>query len=527
MITGPDKGKSIGRRNFLKLLGGSSVVGVAASIAGCSSDPAGGKGWMPKQYQVAGSWPVQVKGRIPIDPDSPSIMRDDRKCILCGQCLEACEKVQSVYGYYELPIKKDITCVDCGQCSLWCPTAAITERDDIDKVVKALENKNLHVVVQTAPATRVALGEEFGLAPGSLVEGKQVAALKKLGFDTVFDTNYSADLTIMEEGTELIKRIEGMAGHPLPQFTSCSPGWVKFCEYYYPDLIGNLSTAKSPQQMLGALVKTYYAREKGIDPAKIISVAIMPCTAKKFECARPEMNAAGVLHGKPEIRDVDIVLTTRELARLMKKRGIDLNTLTDAPYDRLMGESTGAGVIFGVTGGVMEAAVRSAYYLVTKQDPPETLLTLTPVRGLAGVKEASVTIPGVGELQVAVCHGLKNARLILDEIRAGKTRWQFIEFMSCPGGCIGGGGQPRTSLPPSDEIRQARIASLYKLDSSVYKKRLSYKNEEIRQVYQSYLEHPMSEKAEQLLHTHYTDRSGNLTAKKRLVKRPAGGERNV
>lgn len=526
MITGPDKAKSIGRRNFLKLLGGTSVAGIAVSIAGCSSEPAGGTGWMPKQYQVAGSWPAQVKGRIPIDPDNPSIMRDDRKCILCGQCLEVCEKVQSVYGYYELPIKKDIICVDCGQCSLWCPTAAITERDDIDKVVKALENKNLHVVVQTAPATRVALGEEFGLAPGSLVEGKQVAALKKLGFDTVFDTNYSADLTIMEEGTELIKRIEGMAGHPLPQFTSCSPGWVKFCEYYYPDLISNLSTAKSPQQMLGALVKTYYAREKGIDPANIISVAIMPCTAKKFECARPEMNAAGVLHGKPEIRDVDIVLTTRELARLMKKRGIDLNTLTDAPYDRLMGESTGAGVIFGATGGVMEAAVRSAYYLVTKQDPPETLLTLTPVRGLAGVKEATVTIPGVGELQVAVCHGLKNARLILDEIREGKTRWQFIEFMSCPGGCIGGGGQPRTSLPPSDEIRQARIASLYKLDSGVYKKRLSYKNEEIRQVYKNYLDHPMSEKAEQLLHTHYTDRSGKLTAKKRLVKRPAGGERN-
>ena len=526
MTTRSDKAKTISRRNFLKLMGGSGALGMAVATVGCSSGPTGGKGWMPKQYQVASNYPVQVKGRIPIDPENPSIMRDDRKCILCGQCLEACEKVQSVFGCYELPLKHDIPCVDCGQCTLWCPTGAITERDDISKVEAALANKDLHIVVQTAPATRVALGEEFGLAPGSIVEGKQVAALKQLGFHAVFDTNYSADLTIMEEGTELVKRIGGLPGHPLPQFTSCSPGWVKFCEYYYPDLIPNLSTAKSPQQMLGALVKTYYAKEKNLDPAKIVSVAIMPCTAKKFECARPEMNSAGEMIGKPEIRDVDYVLTTRELARLMKKRGIDLNKLTDASYDRLMGEGTGAGVIFGATGGVMEAAVRGAYYLVTHEDPPETLLNLTPVRGLAGVKQASVTIPGAGQVNVAVCHGLKNARIILDEVRAGKSRWQFIEFMSCPGGCIGGGGQPRTSLPPSDEVRQARIASLYKLDGQIYKKRLSYKNEEIQAVYKNYLDHPMSETAEKLLHTHYTDRSKDLTVK-RLVKRPAGGAINV
>lgn len=521
------KTKSMTRRNFLKIMGGLGLGGVTATVAGCAGTPAGGAGWIPRQYQAPGIWPVQVRGRIPIDPANPSIVRDDRKCILCGQCLEACEKVQSVYGYYDLPVKQDIICVDCGQCSLWCPTAAITERDDINKVVKALTDKNLHVVVQTAPATRVALGEEFGLAPGSIVEGKQVAALKKLGFHAVFDTNYSADLTIMEEATELVKRLQGMEGHPLPQFTSCSPGWVKFCEYYYPDLISHLSTAKSPQQMLGALVKTYYAREKGLDPANIVSVAVMPCTAKKFECQRPEMNSAGVLHGKPGLRDVDIVLTTRELARLLKQTGINLNALADASYDRLMGEGTGAAVIFGATGGVMEAAVRTAYYLVTKEDPPEALLHLTPVRGLQSVKEAAVVIPAAGEIRVAVCHGLRNARIILDEVRAGKSRWQFIEFMSCPGGCIGGGGQPRTSLPPSDEVRQARIASLYRLDGKVYKKRLSYQNEEIQQLYKTYLGHPMSEKAEKLLHTHYTDRSREITVKRRFIKLPGGGEGNV
>jgi iron-only hydrogenase group A len=516
------------RRNFFKLIGGTGLGGItAATIAGCSRETAGGTGWIPKQYQVASTWPAQVRGRISIDPENPSIVRDDRKCILCGQCLEVCERIQSVYGCYELPVKKEIVCVNCGQCTLWCPSGAITERDDTDRVIAALDNDELHVVVQTAPATRVALGEEFGMSPGSIVEGKQVAALKKLGFDAVFDTNYTADLTIMEEGTELVKRIEGKPGHPLPQFTSCSPGWVKFCEYYYSDLIPNLSTAKSPQQMLGALAKTYYAKHKRIQPEKIVSVAIMPCTAKKFECQRPEMNAAGRLQGKPDIRDVDIVLTTRELARLIKRKGIDLTKLADAPYDRIMGEGTGAGVIFGATGGVMEAAIRGAYYLITHENPPETLLNLTPVRGLAGIKEATVTIPGVGPISVAICHGLKNARLVLDEVREGKSRWQFIEFMSCPGGCIGGGGQPRTSLPPSNEVRQARIASLYHLDGKVYKKRLSYQNQEVQSLYHNYLDHPMSELAEKLLHTHYTDRSKQLTVKRKVAKFPLGGNTNA
>ncbi|SHE29640.1 [FeFe] hydrogenase, group A [Desulforamulus putei] len=515
------KPKTVSRRGFLKMLGGVSLTGVAASIAGCSQDPAGGKGWLPQQYQVASSWPVQVKGRIPIDPNNPSIVRDDKKCILCGQCIEACERVQTVYGYYETPIKDDITCVNCGQCTLWCPTAAITERDEIDKVVRALEDKNLHVVVQTAPATRVALGEEFGLPPGSIVEGKQVAALKKLGFDAVFDTNFTADLTIMEEGTELVRRVAGdLKGvKPLPQFTSCSPGWVKFCEYFYPDLLEHMSSCKSPQQMLGALVKTYYAKEKGIDPEKIFSVSIMPCTAKKYECNRPEMNDAGKHVGKEKLRDVDVVLTTRELARLIKMKGIDLTKLEDAQYDPLMGESTGAAVIFGATGGVMEAAVRSAYFLITKQNPPEALLNLTPVRGLQGVKEASLEIPGVGQVNVAISHGLSNARKLLDQLREDKKqgkppRYHFIEFMSCPGGCISGGGQPRTSLPPSDQVRQARLNSIYQIDAKIYKKRLSHENQEVAMLYQKFLEKPNSHLAEELLHTEYVDRSKTLTAKK-------------
>lgn len=510
------KGKipKVTRLNFLKLMGGMALTGIATGVSGCSKEPVGGKGWIPGQYGGQGNWPTQVKGRIPIDPTNPAIIREDRKCILCGQCLEVCEKVQSVYGYYELPIKNDITCVGCGQCALWCPTAAIRERDEVGKVLQALEDQSVHVVVQTAPATRVSLGEEFGLPPGSVVEGKQVAALKKIGFDQVFDTNFSADLTIMEEATELIKRID--EGGVLPQFTSCCPGWVKFCEYYYPDLLKNLSSVKSPQQMLGTLIKTYYQEKQGLPVEKILSVAIMPCTAKKFECQRPEMNGAGRKHGNPAIRDVDVVLTTRELGTLLKRKGVDLNHLEDASYDRLMGESSGAGVIFGATGGVMEAAVRTAYFLASKESPPEEFLNFTAVRGLAGVKEAGVTIPGKGQLKVAVCHGLKNARIILDQVRQGKCPWHFVEVMSCLGGCIGGGGQPRTSLAAADEVRKARSAGLYNLDSKVYKKRASYKNQEIKDLYAEYLEYSGSQLAEELLHTHYTDRSGQLTAKKKV-----------
>lgn len=507
--------KNVTRRGFLKLFGSLGLVGATATLAGCSKEPAGGGGWMPQQYQVAASnYPTQVRGRIPIDPFSPSITRDDQKCILCGQCLEVCQNVQTVFGYYELPVVNDTICVNCGQCALWCPTAAITEKDDTQRVLDAINDPDKIVIVQTAPATRVGLGEEFGLPAGAWVEGKQVAALKKLGFDKVFDTNFTADLTIMEEGTELINRITGKDKAPLPQFTSCSPGWVKFCEYYYPDLLDHMSTAKSPQQMLGALIKTYYAKKANIDPNKIFSVSIMPCTAKKFEAQRPEFNSAGKYHKNEEMRDVDAVLTVRELARMIKNANIDLNSLPDEKYDPIMGEGSGAGLIFGNTGGVMEAAVRTAYFILTQQDLPDAVLNLQPVRGLDGVKEAALDIPGVGTLRIAVVHGLGNARPILEQVRRGESPYHFIEFMCCPGGCISGGGQPRTSLPPSDEVRKARIATIYEKDASYpLKRRLSHENSEVLALYNEFLEHPISHLAHELLHTTYTPRGDKLKAK--------------
>jgi len=519
------------RRFFLKGLGTAGMVGTLATLSGCKNagKPSGGEGWTPQQYNAPGSWPVQVRGRVPIDPNNPSIVRDDRKCILCGQCAEACERVQSVEGHYGLPIKDDITCVNCGQCALWCPTGAISERDDIGKVLQVIADTSLHVIVQTAPATRIAIGEEFGMPAGSIVEGKMVAALKQLGFDRVFDTNFSADLTIMEEGTELISRIKaagakhaqaegGHAPTALPQFTSCSPGWVKFCEYFYPDLLENMSTCKSPQQMLGSVAKTYYAKKKGIDPQKIVSVAIMPCTAKKFEASRDEMNSAGKLAGTPAMRDVDFVLTTRELARMIKGKGIDLTKLEPQGYDSLMGEGTGAAVIFAATGGVMEAAVRSGYFLLTGQNPPQTLYNLSAVRGLQGVKEAALEVPGVGEVRIAVAHGLANGRQLLDQIRADKQagrppRYHFVEFMACPGGCISGGGQPKTSVPPSDWVRQERMKSIYTIDAKLTNKRLSHENKEVMDLYADYLGKPNGEMAHKLLHTTYIDRSVHLTAK--------------
>ncbi|MBE3585206.1 MAG: iron hydrogenase small subunit [Thermoanaerobacter sp.] len=438
-----------------------------------------------------------------VDDSSPSIIRDPRKCVLCRRCVAVCEKVQGVSAIavqergfdtvvapaFLAPLG-EVNCVNCGQCSLVCPTAAIHERDETDKVWAALADPEKHVVVQTAPAVRVSIGEMFGLEPGSIVTGKLVAALRRLGFDKVFDTDFSADLTIVEEGNELIHRLQN--GGRLPLITSCSPGWIKFIEHFYPNLLPNLSTCKSPQQMFGALAKTYYAQKEGIDPARIFVVSIMPCTAKKYEAGRPEMNASGY-------RDVDVVLTTRELGRMLKQAGIDFDSLPEEDYDAPLGISTGAGVIFGATGGVMEAALRTAYELVTGA----TLVSLdfVEVRGLEGVKEASVNLAGT-ELKVAVAHGLGNARKILDAVVNREREYHFIEIMCCPGGCIGGGGQP---APVDNEIRARRIAAIYQVDRQM-PLRKSHENPAVQALYREFLGEPLGRKSHELLHTHYTPR---------------------
>ena len=509
----------VSRRSFIKMagLGG---FGLVAGVAGCDGRPSGGTGWVPEQYEGTGFFPPQVRGRVPIDPCNVTIMRDNQKCILCGQCAEVCNRVEAVMGHYELPLIDDIPCIGCGQCTLWCPTGSITERDDTKIFLEALEDPNTYVVVQTAPSTRIALGEEFGQAPGTNVEGKQVAALKILGCDTVFDTNFAADLTIMEEATELVKRIKGELKAPLPMFTSCCPGWIKFCEYFYPELIPNLSTARSPMGMLSPLIKTFYADQNkdAIGSKKVFSVAIMPCTAKKFEAARPEMNNAGAnILDDPTIRDTDLVLTTRELAKVLKLKGIDLMSLEDAPYDKLMSEYSGAGAIFGATGGVMEAAVRTAYHFITgEKEIPPLLYDLEPVRGLTGIKSAKLDVPGVGEVRIAVVAGMDNANELLKRVKDGSEEFHFIEFMACPGGCNSGGGQPKTSLTPSDQVRRTRIAALYTIDNEI-KLRLSHENQEIQTLYKDYIGEPNGHLAHELLHVHeggYQDRSGNLVAKR-------------
>lgn len=493
--------KKISRRSFLKVTAGSGLVGFGVMATGCKGDAPGGKGWLPDQYQGKGDFPVSLKGRVAIAADNPSIERDDEKCILCGQCVEACQNLMSVYGNYPLPLKKEIACVGCGQCAMWCPSGAITEKRHIKEVLAALEDDSKHVVVQTAPAVKVSLGEEFGMEPGSIVGEQMVGGLKALGFDAVFDTCYTADVTIMEEASEFIHRLTKVQDE-IPHLTSCCPGWVKYCEYFYPELMKNLSTCKSPQNMLGALVNSYYAKKVGIDPANIVNVSIMPCTAKKFEVGREELEVDGK-------RDVDYVLTTRELAVLLKHKGINLNTVEKKQYDSILGESTGAGRIFGTTGGVTEAAVRSAYFMATGQNPPADLLNWQPVRGLTGIKEAQATIPGVGTVNIAVVSGLHHAKELLDGIKAKGSKWQFIEFMACPGGCIGGGGQPKSTVASETEARQKRIQAIYKEDANA-PKRCSHDNAEVQILYKDFLEKPLSEKAEHYLHTKFVNRHDRL-----------------
>jgi NADH-quinone oxidoreductase subunit G/NADP-reducing hydrogenase subunit HndD len=438
-----------------------------------------------------------------LDVSSPSIVRDPDKCVLCGRCVRVCEEVQGVSAidYVHRGAKTFVgtafntglnlsSCINCGQCILACPTAALTEHSYLDEVVAALADPSKYVVVQHAPAVSVTIAEEFGLKPGKDADGQMVAALRKLGFKRVFDTSFTADLTIMEEGSELVHRIQ--KGGTLPMLTSCSPGWIKYVEQFYPDFIPNLSTCKSPQQMMGAIIKTFFAEREKLDPAQIVSVSIMPCTAKKFECGRDEM-------GRNYLPDVDYVLTTRELAQLIRMFGLDM---TDLPADRAdtpFGLRSSAGKLFGASGGVMEAAIRSAHFLITGKELKE--LKVQEVRGLAGVKEARVKV-GELELGVAVASSLKHAARLLDQVRAGRKDIHFIEVMTCPGGCIAGGGQP---IGTDINAVKARMQALYQIDRDAIL-RVSHKNESVQRLYEEFLGHPLGERSHQLLHTHYHQR---------------------
>ena len=449
--------------------------------------------------------------RVPIEADNPSIVRWENKCIRCGMCKEACTNLMGVHGSYTLEqTGGKAVCIYCGQCANVCPVDSITDWDEIPRVLQPIAAPGKIVIVSTSPSVRAALGEEFGMEPGAFVEGKMVALLRALGADYVLDTNFAADLTIVEEASELIRRIT-QKDRPLPQFTSCCPGWVHFAEIYAPELLPHLSTAKSPIGMQGPTVKTYFAKKMDLDPRQIVHVALTPCTAKKFEIRREEMHAAADYHGVEGMRDTDQVITTRELARWAKEENIDWNALNDSAYDSLMGKASGAGVIFGNTGGVMEAALRTAYAYLTDQEAPEALLHLEPVRGYEGVRKAQVTI-GDLTLQVAVIFGAANARGFLKRMKESGKQYHFVEVMACPGGCIGGGGQPKDLAKNADETRKSRIAALYQRDSSMTL-RTSHENPEIKEVYEAFYGQPLSEMAEKMLHTSYQDRSGIIQRK--------------
>ena len=462
--------------------------------------------------------------RVPMDEDNVAIVRHEEKCIKCGMCKNVCEEYIGVHGTYTLEETggKGI-CIHCGQCTQVCPVDSLTERYEYQDIREAIADPEKIVIVSTSPSVRVGLGEEFGMPAGSFVEGKMIALLRKLGVDYVLDTNFAADLTIVEEASELIERISKGRG-PLPQFTSCCPAWVKFAEIYYPEILPNISSAKSPIGMQGPTIKTYFARKKGIDPTKIVNVALTPCTAKKFEIRREEMSDAADYLQIEGLRDMDAVITTRELAKMAREAGIDFASLEDSAYDEYMGEGSGAGVIFGNTGGVMEAALRTAYELITGKEAPAPLLDLQPVRGYEGIREASLDVDGL-TVNVAVVYGTANVRKMIERVKAGEKQYHFIEVMTCPGGCIGGGGQPKTMLPIADDARKARIASLYKRDGSM-KVRKSHENEQIKKLYEEFYGQPLSELAEKMLHTMYKDRSEllhvNAKEEKKMTKWKCG-----
>ncbi|QZY56008.1 NADH-dependent [FeFe] hydrogenase, group A6 [Crassaminicella profunda] len=470
-----------------------------------------------------------IKTETTIDDLSYSIVRDPSKCILCGRCVSVCKNVQKIgildfanrgFDTQVVPAfsksMADAPCTYCGQCIAVCPVAALREKDDIEKVWDALDDPSKHVVVQTAPAVRAALGECFDLPMGTRVTGKMVAALKRLGFDKVYDTNFAADLTIMEEGHELLGRIQN--GGTLPMITSCSPGWIRYCEFNYPEFLENLSTCKSPHQMMGAIIKSYYAEKNNINPKDIFVVSIMPCTSKKTESERPEMKGTGN-------RDVDAVLTTRELGRMIKEARIKFTDLEDEIFDQdLLGEYTGAGVIFGATGGVMEAALRTVADVLEGKSLEE--IEYKAVRGVEGIKEAALTLGGM-EVKIAVAHGTANAKKVLDLVKNGEKEYHFIEIMACPGGCVCGGGQPQVSAKTLMEVdvKSIRAKVLYEEDES-RPIRKSHENPQIKKLYEDFLEKPNSHKAHELLHTHYKAREKFPTTMNDCCEEIAVGKEN-
>lgn len=453
----------------------------------------------------------------PLDDTNPSLIRNPNRCIKCGRCIDVCKTVQSTNvleimgrGHYMqiMPaygkFLSDEFCTFCGQCASVCPVGAIIEKDDTDLVWKALHNKDQRVIVQVAPAVRVSLGEELGEKAGNIVTGKLVSALKILGFDEVFDTDFTADLTIIEEGNELISRITN--GGVLPMITSCCPGWVSYAEQHFPEILDHISSCKSPQQMFGALAKTYYAEKIGISPENLVVVSVMPCTAKKYEAKRPEM-------GRDGYQDVDIVLTTRELGKMIKQMGVDFENLPDVPFDTPFGITTGAAVIFGATGGVMEAALRTVSEVVNKK--PLENINFTEVRGLDGIKESTVDLGGT-LVKVAVVHSLANAKIIAEQIKNNTSPYAFIEVMCCPGGCIGGGGQPYGT---TTKVRQKRIDATYRADRTMGIRK-SHENPTIIQLYSDFLGKPLGELSHHLLHTHYRKRNEKTTKSKKNVMVP-------
>lgn len=447
--------------------------------------------------------------RVPIEVDNVSIMRDEEKCIKCGQCKRICTEEIGIAKMFDLDKTNDIAiCINCGQCANVCPVSSITEVYEYDKVKEAINNPDKVVIFSTSPSVRVAIGEEFGMELGTYAEDKMVSALRKLGANYVLDTTFAADLTIIEEASELIERITKKT-KPLPQFTSCCPAWVNFVETFYPQYIDNLSTAKSPIGMQGPTIKTYFAHKMGINVNDIVNVAVTPCTAKKFEIRRDEMNDSAEYNNIDNLRDMDFVITTRELAKWINEENINFNDLEPSTYDSLMERGTGAGIIFGNTGGVMEAAVRTAYYYLTNNQPTEGLYNLQAIRGLDGVKEAAFKINDT-ELKIAVIHGTENARLFIEKMESEKLHFDFVEVMTCRGGCIGGGGQPKDKEFLGDKLREKRIKGLYDKDADM-ELRNSYENPDIIEVYKQFYNKPLSDLAEKMLHTSYNDKSSILS----------------